>query len=90
MNTTNIMTTKIRIRRAADYIDAVGLPDGRYAHLAPETGHWYVVTAGDLEELCDYLDHDDPRVRQDAYSHWCAGTSAEEMPIGWEPFVGAS
>lgn len=73
------------IERAADHIDATELPDGRWAHYANETSRWHIVTAAELAELCEYLDHTDPQISGDAYSHWCAGTSSEEMPKGWEP-----
>ncbi len=74
-----------RLARAAAHIDAVDLGDGDWAHYADETSRWYVVTAEELAELCDYLDDDDPQISGDAYSHWCAGCSGEEMPEGWEP-----
>lgn len=79
------VTTADRLARAAKRIDATELVDGRWAHFALETGRWYVVSAEELEELCDYIDHDDAQVSRDAYSHWCAGTSADEMPEGWAP-----
>lgn len=81
MTATNVS----RLARAADHIDAVELSDGRWAHYAAETSAWYVVSSEELAELCDYLDHDDEQIRGSAYSHWCAGTSAEEMPEGWTP-----
>jgi hypothetical protein len=47
---------------------------------------WYIVTAADLESyVTDYLGSDDEAITADAYSHWCAGTVAEEMPRGWDP-----
>jgi len=74
-----------RLARAAKHIDATDLGDGRWAHYATETGRYYVVSADELAELCDYLDDEDEQISRDAYSHWCAGTSSEEMPEGWEP-----
>lgn len=74
-----------RLARAAAHIDATELADGRWAHYAAETSSWHVVSAAELEELCDYLDSDDATVAGDAYSHWCAGTSATEMPRRWHP-----
>jgi hypothetical protein len=74
-----------RLARAAKHVDATDLGDGLWAHYADETSRWYVVTAEELEELCDYLDDEDEQISGDAYSHWCAGTSAKEMPAGWEP-----
>jgi len=56
-----------------------------WAHYADETSRWYVVTAYDLLELCNYLDDDDEQVSGDAYSHWCAAKDPEEMPLGWMP-----
>ncbi len=73
------------VERAAQHIGATELSDGRWAHYADETSRWYIVTASELAELCEYLDSDDKAVSGDAYSHWCAGTSAEEMPEGWAP-----
>ena len=72
-----------RIARAAKHTDAVQVSPRRYAHYADETGTWWVVSAAELAELCDYLD--DPDTASDAYSHWCAGTSSREMPRGWTP-----
>jgi len=74
-----------KLQRAAKHIDATDLGDGQWAHYAAETSCYYVVTADELEELCDYLDDEDPQISRDAYSHWCAGTSAREMPRGWVP-----
>lgn len=74
-----------RLQRAAAHIGAVRVGPGRWAHYADETSRWYQVTSDELRELCDYLDDPDPRVSGDAYSHWCAGTIATEMPEGWEP-----
>lgn len=73
----------VRLARAAEYIDATELVDGRWSHYAAETGTYWVVTAEELAALCDYLDSDDAQVSTSAYSHWCAGTSAREMPRGW-------
>lgn len=74
-----------RLARAVAHVGAVELPTGEYAHYADETSTYWVVTADEMEELCDYLDSDDPQIARDAYSHWCAGTSAREMPRGWSP-----
>lgn len=75
-----------RLARAAAEVGATDMGDGRWAYYADETSRWYVMPAKELEELCDYLDHDDPQIRNDAYSHWCAGHSeVMEMPRGWEP-----
>lgn len=73
--------------RAASHIDAVKLPDGRWAHYDDGTHSWWVVTEGDMSRLCKYLDHEDEDedIRNDAYSHWCASNVAEEMPRGWTP-----
>lgn len=71
--------------RAAAAIDATELPDGRWAHYDNAVMGWFVVSGEQLGELVDYLDHSDPAIASDAYSHWCAGTSAEQMPSGWSP-----
>lgn len=73
------------LSRAAERLGAVRLASGDYAHYADETSSWWVVTADELAELCDYLDSDDEQIAGDAYSHWCAGTAAREMPRGWVP-----
>lgn len=77
--------TNERLTRAADHIDATELADGRWAHYADETSTYWICSAEELESLCDYLDDDDEQISRDAYSHWCAGSSAEEMPRGWQP-----
>lgn len=74
-----------RVKRAAAKLDATELADGRWAHRDDAMGRWYVVSASDLSELCDYLDDEDEQISRDAYSHWCAGTSAQEMPKDWTP-----
>ena len=79
-------TREQRIARAAQHVGARKLADGRYAYRDDSTQLWYVLGADELAELCDYLDHADPAIRRDAYSHWCAtGTSGSEMPRGWTP-----
>jgi hypothetical protein len=77
--------TNSRLQRAASHIDATELASGKWAHYADETSSWHVVTGEELEELCDYLDDEDEQIRGDAYSHWCAGTGATEMPRWWSP-----
>ena len=74
-----------RLQRAAAHLGATDLGDNQWAYYADETSCYYVVSASDLEVLCNYLDHDEPWIRRDAYSHWCAGTTAAEQPDGWEP-----
>jgi hypothetical protein len=64
---------------------ACELADGSYAHYDEGMRRWYVVTADDLEHYADCLQSDDPAIARDAYSHWCAGTQAVEMPKDWEP-----
>lgn len=80
-----VETDDERLARAAKHVSAKDLGDGRWAHYADETSRWYVVSADELRELCDYLDNDSWAIREDAYSHWCAWTSGEEMPEGWTP-----
>lgn len=76
-----------RISRAVAALGATDLGDDRWAYYADETSSWWIVNGDDLESYCDYLDDPDPAISGDAYSHWCAGTNAEEMPEGWEPGV---
>ena len=70
--------TTTKIDRAAKHLDATKLASGDWAHYADETSTWYVVSEGDLADLCDYLDDEDEQVSGDAYSHWCAGTVSSE------------
>lgn len=79
-----VTDTDTKFYRAAEYLSAVEVDDG-YAYYAAETSHWYVVTEGELAALCDYLDSEVAEIRDDAYSHWCADTSAEEQPSWWTP-----
>lgn len=81
--------TNTNLSRAAEHVGAVDLGGGRWAHYADETGRWYVVAADDLAELCVYLDDPDAIIARDAYSHWCAGSTSEEMPQGWTPDTAA-
>lgn len=78
-------TREARIERAAQHVGARKLTGDRYAYRDDSTQLWYVLGADELAELCDYLDHRDPDIRRDAYSHWCAGSGAQEMPRGWTP-----
>ena len=78
-------TTADRLARAAARIHATDLGDGGWAYYAEETSSWWVVTAEELEELCDYLDSDEPLIAGDAYSHWCAACGGEEQAAGWTP-----
>jgi hypothetical protein len=75
--------------RAVTKLDAVrmtwGAHDGDYAHYDDGMGRWYIVSAQELVEYCDYLDHEDEQISGDAYSHWCAGNTSVEMPRGWAP-----
>jgi len=79
-------TLESDVQRAADYLSAAQLPDGRWAYFALETGRWYVMGDDDMARLVRYLDHEDPDVRRAAYSIWCTATpTAAEMPEGWAP-----
>lgn len=71
---------EVKIAQAAEDLDAKQLSDGRYAYYADETGSWWIVSAGELVEYVDdYMWSDDPIIAADAYSHWCAGASADEV-----------
>lgn len=68
------MTNRTDARRAGvDRLDAVELPDGHYAYLAPETGSWYHITEYDICDLGEALLADE----DDAYSVWCASCGDE-------------
>lgn len=75
----------MNIIRAAEHIDATKLEDGRWAYHDDASGSYFIVDETQLGKLCDFLDHEDESIRADAYSHWCAATTAEEMPDGYEP-----
>lgn len=79
------MSAPSRLERAAAHVSAAQIDEDTWAHYADETGRWYSVSADELAELSAYLDDPDPQVSRDAYSHWCAGTAAVEMPAGWHP-----
>lgn len=85
MTNSNTTANSARLNRAIDRVSATDLGDDQWAYWADETSRYYVVDSDDLESLCDYLDSDDEKIASDAYSHWCAGTMAEEKPKGWEP-----
>lgn len=74
-----------RLQRAVAHVGAVKVGVALWAHYADETSRWYQVSSDELRELCDYLDNPDPQINRDAYSHWCAGTSARAMPADWTP-----
>ena len=74
-----------RLQRAAAHLSAVRTGRTTWAHYDDAMGLWYQISSDELRELCDYLDDPDPQISRDAYSHWCAGTSAKETPKGWTP-----
>ena len=78
------------VARAAAHISATEVAPGIWAHHDDATDCWYTVTSSELAELCDYLDSGDEQISRSAYSHWCAGTTAAEMPSGWSPADGIS
>lgn len=55
--------------------------EGQYLYYEQGTQRWYRVTADQLRDLGASLRAGTP----DAYSLWCAGTVAEEMPRDWTP-----
>ena len=48
------------------------------------THRWYVGPASDLDYLVEVMSSDDEAVSEDAYSHWCAGTSHAEYETAEE------
>lgn len=83
----SLMKTSKTVRQAVALLAATQLAASTWAHFASETSRWYVVSAAELADLGEYLDHPDESIRDDAYSHWCAGTPGTEMPAGWSPEV---
>lgn len=79
------MSNESKLQRAVRHISAVKVGRSTWAYYADEESRWYQVSSDELSELCDYLDDPDQQVSGDAYSHWCAGTDAKEMPEGWSP-----
>jgi len=79
------MINSAAIKRAADYLDATDMGDGQWAYYDEGMRRYYLVSADDLAGLCEFLDATDTDISRDAYSHWCAGTTAWEMPFGWTP-----
>ena len=73
MTATKTTTIPARIQAAIDMIDAVQVSPRRWEYAATETQETYRLTLSDLRALADLMEDDDPRVRYDAYSHWCAG-----------------
>lgn len=68
-----MMTTR---EEAAESIHATIGGDYVYYH-DDATGDDYQNDVEDLDLLAQYLDSEDPAIRFDAYSHWCAATSGE-------------
>ena len=80
--------TITKLARAIERLGATDIGGGLYAYWAAEMSCYYVAEVAELESLCDYMDDDDPQISRDAYSHWCAGSDAREMPRGWTPEMG--
>jgi hypothetical protein len=82
-------TSGDNLARAAEALGASRLLDGRWAYFDDGMYRWYVVSALSLAHYCDYTDEAGANdgVGDDAYSLWCAATTAQEMPKGWDPDV---
>lgn len=70
------------IEAAAEAIGAVVISVG-WAHHDDNTRRWYVVSDADMAALAAKMVGG--KLPGDAYSHWCAESSAKEMPAGWAP-----
>ena len=79
------MSARSRLEKAVEKVSASAIPSGDYAYYDDAMRCYYVVDSRTLEELTGYLESDDPAIAGDAYSHWCAGSDAEQMPDGWTP-----
>lgn len=66
------------VQRAVERLNATQISPRRWAYYADEVSSWFVVSSADMQYLGELL-------ADDAYSHWCAGTVAREMPQGWQP-----
>lgn len=69
------MTDSNHLSLALDRLDALAMGDGRYMYRDDNTRQWYAVEVSELEDLGRRLKAGEP----DAYSLWCAETSAEEL-----------
>lgn len=69
------MTDSNHLSLALDRLDALAMGDGRYMYRDDNTRQWYAVEVSELEDLGRRLEAGEP----DAYSLWCAETSAEEL-----------
>jgi hypothetical protein len=67
--------------RAIECISASEDSDGSYVYYDNGMRRYYRVDAGDIVVLGEML----AAGTVDAYSHWCAQTTAEEMPAEWTP-----
>lgn len=66
------MTTRqIAEHQAKAMLGGGPLQSGEYAYYAEEISEWIVVQDGAFEELVGLIEDG----TDDAYSHWCAGTS---------------
>lgn len=69
---------KTNRQEAADYIN--GTIHGQYVEYYDDsTSRMYRNPVTDLDYLAELIDSDDESIRADAYSHWCAGTTSEEI-----------
>lgn len=65
----------VAIRAACEALDAVGLPDGRAAYYASESGSWWAVESDDLAALGAALL--DGHTLDEVYSVWCSSSGVE-------------
>jgi len=78
------------LNEGIEKLGAILLTDARhhglYAYYDDGMGRYFLVEKEDVESyITDYVYNDNEQISSDAYSHWCAGTLAEEMPRGWNP-----
>ena len=72
-------TTAAKINEAADSLDAKWI-DGECVYFDDSTRKNYRCDSeGEMVDLYDLLHSRDSDVRRDAYSHWCAQTSHDEI-----------
>lgn len=83
------MTTMTMMQRAVAALSAISLLDGTYAYYDDAMARWYVIDEAAVATVPQYQDDPDEDIARDWYSHWCAGTTAREMPRGWSPCMAA-
>jgi len=75
------MTTRTDLEAAAAHLDATEWDADTHAYYDKATRTYYRVSNGALAALGELLRDDDPDIRRDALSHWCAGAGSDAEPM---------